>query len=143
MRPYTEVVSAKKILNTNLGPIGSLDSLVIKQIAQLSNPYSGVFSISRPTVILHLYMKKNYFLSQIFKILFSIFIFAQGQSNNNSFFLSQILVFFLGCFLRHFFSSLKLKYGVVDDLLLYVFCFLSLSLSLFFSIIHRSFSYCG
>ena len=72
-------------------------------------------------------MKKNYFLSQIFKILFSIFIFAQGQSNNNSFFLSQILVFFLGCFLRHFFSSLKLKYGVVDDLLLYVFCFLSLS----------------
>ena len=57
------------------------------------------------------------------------------------FFLSQILVFFLGCFLRHFFSSLKLKYGVVDDLLLYVFCFLSLSL--FFSIIHRSFSYCG
>ena len=43
MRPYTEVVSAKKILNANLGPIGSLDSPVIKQIAQLSNPYSEFF----------------------------------------------------------------------------------------------------
>ena len=52
MRPYTEVVSAKNILSPDLGPIGSLDSPVIKQIAQLSNPYSGVFSISRPTVIL-------------------------------------------------------------------------------------------
>ena len=44
------MVSAKNILNPDLGPIGSLDSPVIKQIAQLSNPYSGVFSISRPTV---------------------------------------------------------------------------------------------
>ena len=50
MKPYTEVVSAKNVLKTDLGSIGSLDSLVIKQIAQLSNPYSGVFSISRPTV---------------------------------------------------------------------------------------------
>ena len=50
MRPYTEVVSAKNVLMTDLGPIGSLDSPVIKQIAQLSNPYSGVFSISRPSV---------------------------------------------------------------------------------------------
>ena len=46
-----EVVSAKNVLMTDLGPIGSLDSPVIKQIAQLSNPYSGVFSISRPTVM--------------------------------------------------------------------------------------------
>ena len=45
------MVSAKNILNPDLGPIGSLDSPVIKQIAQLSNPYSGVFSISRPTVM--------------------------------------------------------------------------------------------
>ena len=44
------MVSAKNILSPDLGPIGSLDSPVIKQIAQLSNPYSGVFSISRPTV---------------------------------------------------------------------------------------------
>ena len=44
------MVSAKNVLMTDLGPIGSLDSPVIKQIAQLSNPYSGVFSISRPTV---------------------------------------------------------------------------------------------
>ena len=51
MRPYTEVVSAKNVLNSDLGPIGSLDSLVIKQIAQLSNSYSGVFSTSRPTVL--------------------------------------------------------------------------------------------
>ena len=50
MRPYSKVVSAKNVLMTDLGPIGSLDSPVIKQIAQLSNPYSGVFSISRPTV---------------------------------------------------------------------------------------------
>ena len=47
------MVSAKNILNPDLGPIGSLDSLVIKQIPQLSNPYSGVFSISRPTVSFH------------------------------------------------------------------------------------------
>ena len=50
MRPYTEVVSAKNVLMTDLGPIGSLDSPVIKQIAQLSNPYSGVFSTSCPAV---------------------------------------------------------------------------------------------
>ena len=44
------MVSARNILMTDLGPIGSLDSPVIKQIAQLNNPYSGVFSISRPSV---------------------------------------------------------------------------------------------
>ena len=47
------MVSAKNVLMTDLGPIGSLDSPVINQIAQLSNPYSGVFSISRPTVDLY------------------------------------------------------------------------------------------
>ena len=50
MRPYSEVVGAKNILSPDLGPIGGLDSLVIKQISQLCNPYSGPFSISCPTV---------------------------------------------------------------------------------------------
>ena len=67
------MVSAKNVLKTDLGPIGSLDSPVIKQIAKLSNPYSGVFSISRPTVnrpacsamqvkmrVCHLYQQKKY-----------------------------------------------------------------------------------
>ena len=44
------MVRAKNILNPDLGPIGSLDSPVTKQIPQLNNPYSGVFSIPRPSV---------------------------------------------------------------------------------------------
>ena len=59
------MVSAKNILNPDLGPIGSLDSLVIKQIAQLSNPYSGVFSIPRPTVQLFF---KTHLLKDFFDI---------------------------------------------------------------------------
>ena len=71
MRPYSGVVSAKNVLTTDLGPIGSLDSPVIKQIAQLNNPYSGVFSTSCPTVSFSIRFSPN---SAIFNLNLSKFV---------------------------------------------------------------------